>query len=190
MSNELKMFFRELQLIQDEVVAITLCHEKDYECTKDMLDDVTFETIGRFLELIDGYRHDSIKYEIINKITGNSVNHNTDIHDYGVDYISYKNNKIELIPEIIPRHKRRDYYRGTVIWSKDIPIAEQVLSIKKILKGSLHLSDREMLRKVKEGTDWMFGVFPDYEAEKILKSAKESGIRIEMVDIETGKVLT
>ena len=192
MSNELEKFFYELLYIQQDAIMTTLCKEKDYGDTKDMLDDVTFETIVGILELIDGYRAAGMKYEIINKITGDSVNHDTDIHDYAEEYISNSDNEVGVIMDpVVPGYDRiPNYYRGTVIWSKDIPIAEQVLSIKKILKGSLHLSDREMLRKVKEGTDWMFGEFPDYEAEKILKSAKESGIRIEMVDIETGKVLT
>lgn len=192
MSNELEKFFYELLYIQQDAIMTTLCKEKDYGDTKDMLDDVTFETIVGILELIDGYRAAGMKYEIINKITGDSVNHDTDIHDYAEEYISNSDNEVGVIMDpVVPGCDRiPSYYRGTVIWNRDIPIAEQVLAIKKLLKGSLHLSDQEMISLAKEGNEWILGEFPDHEAENILKSARESGVSIEMVDIETGKVLT
>ena len=88
MSNQ-RDLFSELSVIQDVVVNNMLSNEKKYDNTQDYLLDTTYETIYRFLELIDGYGINRIRYEIKNVNSGEIINHNTDLHDNCEDFLSH-----------------------------------------------------------------------------------------------------
>ena len=76
-------------------------------------------------------------------------------------YLSTKDNSIvEAIGTIaVPRDSKVSKYRGTIIWSQDIPITEQIISVKKILQEYLSITNKEMLQIAREKTQWTFGDF-------------------------------
>ncbi|MGO5077006.1 hypothetical protein ACTQ3M_04670 [Oscillospiraceae bacterium LCP25S3_E10] len=52
-----------------------------------MLKDVTYETIYRLMELLDGYRNESIKLNLVNIKTGNILNEHIEMHDLCADFL-------------------------------------------------------------------------------------------------------
>ena len=52
-----------------------------------MLKDVTYETIYRLMELLDGYRNESIKQNLVNIKTGNILNEHIEMHDLRADFL-------------------------------------------------------------------------------------------------------
>lgn len=64
-------FFRTLKEIQDTVVNIALCNNTDD--IENTLYDVTHEIIYRMMELFDGYFKDSIKIELVDVKSGQSI---------------------------------------------------------------------------------------------------------------------
>lgn len=85
MTEEQKNLLKELSIIQESVVNVTLSKVEKYNNVETMLKDVTYETIYRLMELIDGYRGESIKYNIVNSKSGNCINQGIDLHDYCED---------------------------------------------------------------------------------------------------------
>lgn len=89
MSDEQLKFYKELARIQDFVVNVTLSKEDEYDGTESMLKDISYETIYRCLELIDGYRNNNMKYEIINLKSNEVLNKNIDLHNYCEEYLQF-----------------------------------------------------------------------------------------------------
>ena len=87
MTDEQIRFFGELRKIQDSMINITLCQEKKYHTTEEMLIDISYDIIYRCMELIDGYRNDNIKYLLKNIQSGEVVNENIDLHNYCEEYL-------------------------------------------------------------------------------------------------------
>ena len=87
MTEDQKIFFKELSNIQDVVVNIVSSDAEKYTNIESMLKDVTYETIYRLMELLDGYRNNSIRCEIINTISGSCINHNIELHNYCEEYL-------------------------------------------------------------------------------------------------------
>ena len=87
MTEDQKIFFKELTNIQDVVVNIVSSDAEKYTNIESMLKDVTYETIYRLMELLDGYRNNSIRCEIINTISGSCINHNIELHNYCEEYL-------------------------------------------------------------------------------------------------------
>lgn len=87
MTGEQKKFFKELNKIQQMVIGVTLSKTEKYTNIEDMLNDVTYETIYRLMELLDGYRSNDIRCEIVNIISGNRINYGIELHDYCEEYL-------------------------------------------------------------------------------------------------------
>lgn len=58
-----------------------LSNENKYNDTGNLLIDTTYETIYRFLELIDGYGINKKKYEVKDTINDEIINKKTCIHN-------------------------------------------------------------------------------------------------------------
>lgn len=103
-------------------------------------------------------------------------------------YLDTENNTIiEAIgTSAVPGESRAAKYRGTVIWSQDIPITTQVMSIKKILCEHSGISNKEILHIAREKTSWTFGEFFGVDAAHILEKARMYSLNIEMIDIDSG----
>ena len=79
---EQEIFWKEIKKIQTSVVDMSLLKYKQYGNNIEMLlNDVTYETIYKIMELFDGFRNESLRYEIVNKVNGISVNKSTGLHD-------------------------------------------------------------------------------------------------------------
>lgn len=76
-----RIFFDELKMIQDVVVNTMLSNEKKYDAVEDLLKDTTYETIYKFMELIDGYGINRRKYEIKDLENDEIINSKIDIHN-------------------------------------------------------------------------------------------------------------
>lgn len=101
-------------------------------------------------------------------------------------YLDTENNTIIEGIGYVPRESKAAKYRGTVIWSQDIPITTQVMSIKKILREYFSVSNEEILHTAREKTSWTFGEFFDVDATHILEKARMYKLNIEMRDIDSG----
>lgn len=88
LSKEQIEFFETLKDIQDNVVNIALCNNTDD--IENTLYDVTYETIYRMMELFDGYVKDSIKIELVDVKSGQSISDGIQLHDMCVDFITYR----------------------------------------------------------------------------------------------------
>lgn len=87
MTEEQKAFFNEIKAIQDVAVNLALSKKDSYEKTEDMLKDVTYEAIYRIMELLDGYRADTIKCNLVNTKTGSILNEHIEMHDLCADFL-------------------------------------------------------------------------------------------------------
>lgn len=81
MTNDQKVFWDEVEKIQDYVVNTYVSKESEFHTIKDLLNDVTYETIYEIMELLDGYKSDNLQGYVINKHTGKIINLNTDLHN-------------------------------------------------------------------------------------------------------------
>ena len=79
-------FFNALGEIQEAAVQSSLNGLGTPE-TERLLYDVTFETIYGILELMDGYVKENLKFDLIDKENGGSINENIQLHDVCVDFI-------------------------------------------------------------------------------------------------------
>ena len=52
-----------------------------------MLNDITYETICRIMELLDGYYNNNLKGEIIDVQSGESISSEIELHDQCEDYL-------------------------------------------------------------------------------------------------------
>ena len=89
MTSEQELFWKEIKQIQDFVVNVSLSKVSKYNDVSMLLNDVTYETIYKLMELIDGLRNNNIRGEIISLPSGNSINSNIELHDYCEEYLKY-----------------------------------------------------------------------------------------------------
>lgn len=87
MNEEQKKFYDELRKIQDFAIGTSLCKQNKYKKTEDMLEDITYDVIYMICEMIDGYRNDLIKYDIINVKNNKVVNDKFALHDWCEGYL-------------------------------------------------------------------------------------------------------
>lgn len=90
-SNKQMEFFATLKEIQDTVVNVALCKKNDD--IENMLYNATYETIYSILELFDGYTKESIKMDIVDIESGESISKGIQLHDVCVNFINYEKNK-------------------------------------------------------------------------------------------------
>ena len=88
MMMEQELFWKEIRKIQDFVVSVSLTKYSKYDDIEELLNDVTYETIYRLMELIDGVANNNIKGEIINVLSGSSINLDIELHDYCEEYLN------------------------------------------------------------------------------------------------------
>ena len=89
MTSEQELFWKEIKQIQDFVVNVSLSKVSKYNDVSMLLNDVTYETIYKLMELIDGLRNNNIRGEIISLPSGNSINSNIELHDYCEEYLKH-----------------------------------------------------------------------------------------------------
>lgn len=87
MNIEQKLFWTEIKRIQDLVVNVSLAKYSSYNNVEDLLNDVTYETIYRLMELIDGVGNNSIRGELVNISSGICINLGIELHDYCEEYL-------------------------------------------------------------------------------------------------------
>ena len=87
MTSEQDCFWNEVKKIQDLVVNVTLSKISKYDDAEKLLNDVTYETIYGIMELLDGHKSIDLRGEVINKITGCSINQNIELHNYCEKYL-------------------------------------------------------------------------------------------------------
>ena len=87
MTSEQECFWNEVKIIQDLVVNVTLLRISKYDDAEKLLNDVTYETIYGIMELLDGHKNSDLKCEVINKITGCSINADIEPHNYSEDFL-------------------------------------------------------------------------------------------------------
>lgn len=88
LSNKQIEFFTALKEIQDTTVNLALCNKTDD--IENVLYNVTYETIYSILELFDGYTKESIKLEIVDKVSGELISNGIQLHDICVNFINYE----------------------------------------------------------------------------------------------------
>lgn len=86
MTNEQLVFFTRLQQIQEEVV--TSQNNTSDKLTEKEIYNLTYDTIYKILELIDGYTSDKIDLDLIDKLSGNSIKKEIQLHDKCVEYLT------------------------------------------------------------------------------------------------------
>ena len=91
MTGEQKIFWKEVQKIQDYVVNVSLLKIAKYDDMEKFLNDVTYETVYEIMELLDGHKSDNLRGEILDRHTGSCINLNTQLHDYCEEYLNCSN---------------------------------------------------------------------------------------------------
>lgn len=81
--------FREIKIIQEEVVYSSLGDNPDI---KDLLFGVTYDTVFKIFELLDGYGNTNLKLDIVDKESKNSINGHKNLHDLCPKYLRSGNN--------------------------------------------------------------------------------------------------
>ncbi len=88
MKKEQEIFWKEVQKIQDYVVNVSLSKMSKYDDVEKLLNDVTYETIYGMMELLDGHKNHDLRGKVINRITGNCINSNIELHNYCEEYLN------------------------------------------------------------------------------------------------------
>lgn len=88
MSDELILFWKEIKMIQEYVVNVSLSKESKYNDVRDLLNDVTYETICKIMELLDGYRNNNLKGLIIDNSSNKAINCNIELHDFCEEFLN------------------------------------------------------------------------------------------------------
>ena len=106
-------------------------------------------------------------------------------------YLCTKSNTIiEAIGTIVvPRDNKVSKYKGTIIWSTDIPLTAQVNAAKKICGRYCKISDKDILNMAREKTNWTFGEFLGIDAVNIMELSRKYNMNVEMVDSDSGETL-
>lgn len=60
----------------------------EYDDVEKLLNDVTYETIYGIMELLDGYKNNDLRGEVIDNLTGCSINSDIELHNYCEDYLN------------------------------------------------------------------------------------------------------
>ena len=81
------IFFQNLKHIQELVVINAMSEHKENDNLEKILYDVSYDSIYRVLEMIDGYWSDNLKMDLIDKETGQSLRKNIELHDKCADYL-------------------------------------------------------------------------------------------------------
>lgn len=89
--NEFDEFWNELKKIQKITVDTYSYEYSKYADIEDFLNEVTFNTIYSFIELLDGLKNENIKGEIINLKSNNIINRDNLLHDFCEDYLKSSN---------------------------------------------------------------------------------------------------
>ena len=88
MTKEQELFWEEVKKIQDCVVNVSLSKISQYDDMEKLLNDVTYETIYAIMELLDDHKNRDLRGEVINKLTGCSINSSIELHNYCEGYLN------------------------------------------------------------------------------------------------------
>ncbi len=106
-------------------------------------------------------------------------------------YLSTKDNSI-VVEEgaiAIPGVNRITEYRGIITWSLEESLLKQINDMNRICNKYFNISNKEILKRAREGGGWAFGKFSDFEAIEILTLSKKFNLNIKMVDVDSGEEL-
>lgn len=87
MNEEQIAFYKELRKIQDFAIGTALSKQSKYKKTEDMLEDITYDVMYMICEMVDGYRNDLIKYNLVNIKNENVLNEEFSLHDWCEKYL-------------------------------------------------------------------------------------------------------
>jgi hypothetical protein len=82
-----KEFFKTLKSIQEEIVYSSLSSYKNEVANDDFLFSVTYDTIYKIMELIDGYYAPNLKLDLIDNNSGKSLKADIELHDSCASYL-------------------------------------------------------------------------------------------------------
>jgi len=83
-------FFKTLSSIQEVAVYTALSEYKEGDSLEDLLFNATYEAICDILVLIDGYKNDKLKLDLIDSISKVSLKTGIQMHDMCADYLKYE----------------------------------------------------------------------------------------------------
>ncbi|MDR1568512.1 MAG: hypothetical protein LBS33_07525 [Streptococcaceae bacterium] len=85
-TDEQKLFFKKLQQIQ-EFVVLTSLNDSNENVSESELNSVTYETIYRVMELIDGYMTDELTLDLQETSTNQSLKQGIELHDVCASFL-------------------------------------------------------------------------------------------------------
>ncbi len=84
-----EVFWEEIKELQDEILCIYSLKLSKYDTKEDLLKDVTYEIIYSLMELLDGFRNENIRGNVIFLPSGESINSEYDpLHNYCENYLN------------------------------------------------------------------------------------------------------
>lgn len=84
-----EVFWEKIKRLQDEILCIYSLKLSRYDTKEDLLKDVTYDTIYSLMELLDGFRNENIRGNVIFLSSGKSINSEHDpLHNYCENYLS------------------------------------------------------------------------------------------------------
>ncbi len=83
-------------------------------------------------------------------------------------------------PINIEEYTRKDRVNLIVVWGDDVPLIKQLAQLKSICPALSSKSSLDLLKEIKNTSEWNMGEFWLNEAEKIVKAAKEAGLQLLM----------
>ena len=83
MTDKQALFFQELKIIQEQAVNMNI-HQSDLT-KKELLFNVSYDTLVLMMELLDGYRN--MNLELSDKESKEVLNKNIQLHDGVVDFL-------------------------------------------------------------------------------------------------------
>ena len=87
--NKQQILLQHLKHIQELAVTNVMSEHKANDNIEELLYAVSFESIYRVLEWIDGYSICSLKIDLIDKETGQSMKNGIELHDKCADYLRH-----------------------------------------------------------------------------------------------------
>jgi hypothetical protein len=83
-------------------------------------------------------------------------------------------------PINIEEYTKKDRVNLIVVWGEDVPLIKQLAQLKSICPALNSKSRLDLLKEIKNTSEWNMGEFWLNEAEKIVKAAKEAGLQLLM----------
>lgn len=83
-------FFETLREIQETAIYAALNEHKEGDSTEDLLYNATFEAICEIMTMLDGYKNDKIRLDLIDCESKLSLKTGIQLHDKCVEYLKFE----------------------------------------------------------------------------------------------------